>query len=240
MFKRISAAALTLALSLIMILSLSAAAFAYSSYCPESYDGDHSWAPLENAKVIRMATPKKKGIAEKDCMLCGEVKRVKYKWSYEALDVDTGLYKSYDVIRHTPIYYYSDKVKIKLNNALKGSIVKIKIGKKTYKKKVGKKKNLTIKIKSPKMGSKVSIKVYYKGKVIGHSYTDYEYDEDEIVYYGKKIKIGQTKKQVKCLSNWGRPDDTGSSSGGWSYWYYDDGSYVAFRYGRVNSWYYTD
>ena len=60
------------------------------------------------------------------------------------------------------------------------------------------------------------------------------------MYYAKKIAKGYTKKQVKWTDYWGSPDDTGSSSGGWSYWYYDDGSYVVFKHGRVRDWYYVD
>ena len=50
-----------------------------------------------------------------------------------------------------------------------------------------------------------------------------------------KIRKGMTKKQVKYT--WGPPDRKASSSGGWSYWYWDDGSYVDFKHGKVKYWY---
>lgn len=61
------------------------------------------------------------------------------------------------------------------------------------------------------------------------------------ILYAKNMKIGMTKKQLKCtyrfLNHWGNPSSTAASSGGWSYWYYDDGSYIIFRYGKVKGWY---
>lgn len=54
-----------------------------------------------------------------------------------------------------------------------------------------------------------------------------------------KIAEDFTKNQVKWTDNWGSPDSSASESGGWSYWYYDDGSYIGFKNGRVRYWYYV-
>ena len=228
-----------------MLLSFPVESFAYSYYGEDSYYNnnssycDHDW----ETTYVRIATPAQEGLIEYRCSYCGLTEYEEYDWTYEALDIDSGLYKSYDVIWHSTVYPSSKAIKLKLKNAFKGSEIRVKIGKKTYTKKVGNKKKYTIKIKNPKLGNRVSIKVYYKGSAIGYSYWydnddgEYVYEEDEIVYYAKNIRKGMTKKQVKCTYYWGEPSDTASSSGGWSYWYYDDGSYIYFKGGRVYYWY---
>ena len=194
----------------------------------------------EYDNVIKKATLTSKGKCIENCWLCGASRTVRYSWS---LDEPESMYNtSYNVIKSTVVYSNSKSVTVWLDHAKKGSVVKVKIGKKTYKKKVGNKKKIKIKIKNPKYGSKVRIKVYYKNKLIGKCYY-YDSDEGEycldndIVYYAKNIKKGMTKKQVKYLYYWGGPDDTASASGGWSYWYYDDGSSIGFKNGKVNYWY---
>ena len=115
---------------------------------------------------------------------------------------------------------------------MKGSVLKVKVGKKTYTKKIKNyKKKIKIKIKKAKYGSKINIQLIYNGKVVGRSETDY-------VWYAKKLRRGMTKKQAKYT--WGWPEDTDSASGGWSFWYYGDGSSITFRHGKVNSWYDTN
>lgn len=87
-------------------------------------------------------------------------------------------------------------------------------------------------------------KVSQNGKVKAVGYgTCYIYaqggkwkSKTKVISSYKNVRVGMTKAQVR-RSYWGSPDDTASSSGGWSYWYYDDGSYIAFRYGRVKYWY---
>ena len=80
----------------------------------------------------------------------------------------------------------------------------------------------------------------------------------DIVYYKYKLKRGMTKKQVMQTpiylqydyewfpsigeytnySGLGEPDDIKRSSGGYTWWYWDDGSFLCFRHGRLRSWYY--
>ena len=64
-------------------------------------------------------------------------------------------------------------------------------------------------------------------------------DKTKVVSSYRNIRKGMTKAQVK-RTYWGSPDDTASGSGGWSYWYYDDGSYIGFKNGRVSYWYDTE
>ena len=192
-------------------------------------------------EVIREATLTSDGECIENCSTCGGSRTITYSWSQD--EPYSQYNKSYNVIDHSVVYRNSKSITIWLDNAQKGSVVKVKIGKKTYSKKVGSSTKVKIKIKKPKYGSKVSIKVVYKGDVIGKAYywddddEDYYLESDEIVYYAKNIKKGLTKKQVKYLYYWGEPDDVASSSGGWSYWHYDDGSYIGFKKGKVKYWY---
>lgn len=135
------------------------------------------------------------------------------------------------------IYRNTKKVTINVINVKAGDVLKLQIGKKIYKKKLTTDSdncNITIKIKKPKK---------YGQYVYAWLETDkgtfyYDDQEDEAyVYYGKKIKKGLTKKQVKWTSTWGSPSDTASASGGRSYWYYDDGSVILFKKGKVKKWY---
>ncbi len=100
-------------------------------------------------------------------------------------------------------------------------------GKKTYKA-TFKNKKTKIKLKKKlKYGKKYTIRVYYKGKLL---YKDFDY-----AYYAKKLKTGMTMKQARWT--WCSSDRKSKSSNGWTYWFYDGGSYIAFKNGRVNYWY---
>ena len=209
----------------------------YDYPCPHYYYND---------SVIQKAAFGGNGIERHTCTSCGYTYDTVFPWVLN--NPESEYHVSYNVLYHSNVYPKSKYITVKLDNIIKGSVVKVKIGKKTYKKKVKNKRKIKIKIKKrPKIGSKVSIKVYYKGMVIGETYYYQEEDEDydagyiyegnDIVYYAKKIRRGMTKKQVKCLVEWGGPSDTASASGGWSYWYYDDDSYIGFKNGRVRYWY---
>lgn len=210
---------------------------------------NHRWE--DYFRCVRKATVNKDGVKRCYCELCDSYKEENFKWKLAA--PNSRWYTSYNSINCSTVYANSKTVTVKLHNAVKGSIVKVKIGKRTYKKKVksnGKRKKITIKINNPKMGNKVIVKLYFKGKLIGKNYEWVEifnefgeceeegYERnDDIVYFAKNIKKGMTKTQVKYCYNWGSPSSTGSYSNGMSYWYYDDGSYVGFKNGKVRSWY---
>ena len=210
----------------------------YHGYAGYGNYESHDWSTY-GPDVINEATLTSAGTLLYTCWLCKGTKTSTYAWKLES--PDSYYYKSYNVTYHSPVYRNSKSITIELDNPIKGSVVKVKIGKKTYKKKVGIKKKIKIKIKKPKYGQKVKINVYYKGQCIGKTYWyedgEYYLETGETVYYAKDIKKNMTKKQVRNLYYWGGPDDTGSSSGGWSYWYYDDGSYIGFKKGRVKYWY---
>ena len=130
-------------------------------------------------------------------------------------------------------YVYPDSTSITLTfeKPFKGSVIQVKIGGKTYKKKVtNNKRKVKIKIKKPKKPyQKINIKVTYQGKKM---FTDFYY-----VFYAKKISKGLTEKQVRFTKGWGDPDRKQVLSGGWKYYYYKDGSYVGFKNGKVETWY---
>ena len=229
-------------LSMIVIavfVFISAVPLSASAYDPyDSYDSCYSH--YYESYCVQPATYWSNGIERNVCYYCGDTYDTYFPWTLNSPDSD--YHVSYNVINHSIVYPKSKSITVKLDNIIRGSVVKVKIGKKTYKKKVTSSRKVKIKIKKrPKIGQKVTIRVYYKGHVIGESYYDddgsYEFEDDEIVYYAKNIRRGMTKKQVKCLYYWGPPSDTASSSGGWSYWYYDDDSYIGFKNGRVRYWY---
>lgn len=143
------------------------------------------------------------------------------------------LYKEFDGrLYYTMAYKNSKKIKIYLaGKVCNGDVIKVKIGKKTYKKTLWKSEDpvVSIKIKKPRKNSKIYVYLYHRGKKI---YLDYEY-----VMTSENPRKGMTKKQVKYYTTWGSPDSTRSASGGYSYWFWDDGTYVVFKHGRVKKWY---
>lgn len=224
---------------LICICFIPCYTFAYNDY---DYDEDtedycaiygHDWG---YDYLIRTATIKRTGIVRYSCCNCGAIYDKYCSWSYSKAEDDCSIYQTYDVLGHSIVYAKSKSVTVKLENPVRGSIVKVKIGKKTFKKKVGSKKKIKVKIKKPTVGKHVSIKVYYKGHLIGTAEDlDYEYDRSR-VFSGKKIRKGMTKKQVKQLYKWSEVEDTDSDSSGYTYWYCEDGSTIVFRKGRVKYW----
>ena len=202
-------------------------------YCGANYYSKafkHYWTE----DVQRYATPKKDGIKKYDCFECGAHKTriVKFKRG-------TWYSKSYEIKDHSDVWRNSKKMWVKLANPLKGAVVKVKIGKRVYKKVIKtNKRKIKLRIKKPKKyGKRVKyyFKLLYKGKIVG---VDACEGDDHRVWYAKKIKKGMTKKQVRYT--WGKPSKRARDSDGWSYWYYDDGSFVYFKNGRVRTWYESD
>lgn len=88
-----------------------------------------------------------------------------------------------------------------------------------------------VNIKPAEYGEKIKLALYYKGKKIGKDSCDYN---DE-VWYSNRVTEGMTQKQVRYT--WGAPSSTSSSSYGFTYWNWDDGSMVRFRNGVVDYWF---
>lgn len=190
------------------------------------------------SKLIQWATPKYNGLFQYKCTDCGYIYKKKIKWSYSKVNQCVDGYASYDVGSRNNIYCNTKYITLKTYSYDKGYIFKIKVGKKTYTKKMnGRTNKYRFRIKKPSYGSKINVGIYYKGKRVGK-------DESKAynkVLYAKNMKTGMTKRQLKCtyrfLNHWGNPSSSATSTGGWSYWYYDDGSYILFRHGKVKGWY---
>ena len=112
----------------------------------------------------------------------------------------------------------SKKVKVRsLWSFQKGDVLKLKIGKKKYAKKVNKGSKAVIKIKRPKTWQKVSVSLYdASGAKVGKTCK-------ERVYYSNGVKRGMTKKQVRRSYGYGKPDFTSTLDGGYKAWFYWDG-----------------
>lgn len=238
MKKRTSSAiAILLSLLISFVFITPVNTYAYSdTYVDPYYHRDPYWGLEKHSyieTVTTQATYYTSGRIDKECYGCGLKTFTLFSW--KKASPDSAAYCSYNVTSHSPVYAKSKKISVWLDHAIPGSLVKVKIGNKTFKKRVGVSRNVKVKVKNLKYGSKITIKVIKDGSCIGECWND----EDNIVYYAKNIRKGMTKKQVRCLYNWGGTDDVASASGGWSYWYYSDGSHISFKNGRVQSWYDT-
>lgn len=115
-----------------------------------------------------------------------------------------------------------------------GDVLKVKIGKKTYTKKLKYGMwSATVRIKKPKTWKKLCVTLYdANGNVVGKPYKDR-------VYYSDGVEIGMTKKQVRQAYGYGKPDFTMTLKGGYPAWFYwdDEGSTycVVFKNGKVAS-----
>ena len=126
----------------------------------------------------------------------------------------------------------SKTASIYVSDARAGDTLALIIGKKKYTQTISSDISNTyvqFKIKKSKAGKSVTTQLIgADGQVVCSDY--------DIVYIGTKIKRGYTKKQVSQTLGWGDPDSTASASGGWSFWYYDDGSSISFKGGKVRAW----
>ena len=234
--KTISGKILTILIVFACVLSISCVLISDDNYAYADAPCNHYY---DSGRCIRKATLESYGIMRHECYYCSAYYDRTFSWALS--DPDSELYTSYNIINYSDLFPKSKSITVWLDNIKSGSIVKVKVGKKTYKKTVTDSKKLKIKVKKPKYGQRVSLNVYYQGNLIGRGYFDddgeYCLGDEEIVYYARKIKKGMTKKQVRCLFDWGDPSRTASGSGGRAYFYYDDGSVVFFKKGRVKSWY---
>ncbi len=132
--------------------------------------------------------------------------------------VNTKIYNNKPYCENDNFFQNQKSFKGLVKNAHRGDVVFVKIGKKTYKKKVKKdraKFKYSFKVKKKyKYGTKIKITVKNKYKQKLTSYSD-------VVYYAKKPKKGMTMKQAKCMPGWTSPDRYENYDYG-TFWYYDD------------------
>ena len=174
------------------------------------------------------ATPKKEATFTTSCKICGQTKPTVSK----VYKYGTDYSYSYDVIKISPIYEREGTrdVTVKLERPWKGAIIKLKIGKKTYKKKLGNSKKVKFQIAPAKYKERISVTITYKGKTIGKLWKDTAINK---VQYARKIQLGMTESEVKKI--YGAPYSTGAAVGGYIYWFYK-GWTVTFQNGRVRSY----
>lgn len=138
------------------------------------------------------------------------------------------------------VYRGTKKISGKVYNVAKGDMIKLKIGGKTYSKRIKKAaKNVKFSFKVSKQtyGKKYTVVVYDKAKKKVTS-------KKGTVWYSNKLRIGQTKTQVKLNPNWGTPSYVNKSRY-YETWVYDEydyegnwcgASYLYFRRGKLDSW----
>ena len=135
------------------------------------------------------------------------------------------------------VYKNTKKVTVKATNVVKGDKIKLKIGKKTYTKKITKtaqKASVKFKIKKPGFyGKKYNLTLIRKKKVVAK--------ERDYVYLSNNVHVGDTKKKVKWLTSWNDPVKKNKTAytEQWCYDWDEDGyhdAYLYFRKGRVTDW----
>lgn len=129
------------------------------------------------------------------------------------------------------VFRDSGKVLCKVTGAYKGDIVTVKVGNKTYMKKINSNKRrqtVTVSIGSAVAGSKVM--AIYSDRFKKRK--DYASD---MVYFGNSIYIGMSSTDA-CLTTWGRPTRRNYYGGNWEQWVFVSGGstlYVYVQDGKV-------
>jgi len=122
------------------------------------------------------------------------------------------------------IYKSSTKAKLKIVGGRKGDKIKLKIGSKTYTKKVTSNKNYqkaSLKIKKHAAGSKIKITLTDKfGKK--------KSTETDMVYNGTSIYIGMSAKEA-LLTTWGSPTSK-NDWGSFDQWVFESGKSILYVY----------
>ncbi len=129
------------------------------------------------------------------------------------------------------------KFSFSVTNAHTGDVFSLKIGKKTYKKKLKKsinQKTYTLKINKAKAGTNISF-------TIKNKFNQSFIKATSIVYQSTGFKRGMTMKQIRNVAGFRYPVNKMSSPAG-TYWYYDrdnngyNESWILFANGKVKSW----
>lgn len=184
---------------------------------------------FSSKKVTKMATFNAKGKMKIYCNDCGTYyKEQSISWKRGGFGC-----QNYDITKHSTIYRTSKNITVYLKNPAKGAVVQVKVGKRTFKKKItSSAKKVTIPVKNLSYGVKARISVYYKNKLIG---SDKCYYGDDVVYYARAVTTGMTPNQVRYTL--GKSYHISNSSYGYTTWYYSGGS-VTFKNGRVVRWFF--
>ena len=133
------------------------------------------------------------------------------------------------------IYKHTTKVFVDVKNPVKGDRIKLKIGNKTYTRKVTKTaKKLRVKIRISKpgfYGKKYNLALVRKGKTVAR--------EVQYVFLSNYVHVGDTKSKVRWITYWNDPDKKNQYASG-EQWCYDWGDVRAYLYfnnrGVVTNW----
>lgn len=133
------------------------------------------------------------------------------------------------------IYKHTTKVIVDVKNPVKGDRIKLKIGSKTYTRKVTKTaKKLRVKIKITKpgfYGKKYNLALVRNGKIVAR--------ERQYVFLSNYVHVGDTKSKVKWLTYWNDPDRKNKYASGeqWCYDWDGERAYLYFNNrGVVTDW----
>ncbi len=122
------------------------------------------------------------------------------------------------------VYKSSKYAYVECSNVSAGDMIKIKIGGKTYKKKINQSKKLLktkVYIGTHAAGTKISASLYNSRGQKLDSYSD-------MVYFGNKLYVGMTSKQA-LLTTWGKPVSKATYYG-IKEWVYRSGNQVVYVY----------
>ena len=122
------------------------------------------------------------------------------------------------------VYKSSKYAYVECSNVSAGDMIKIKIGGKTYKKKIKQSKKLLktkVYIGTHAAGTKISASLYNSRGQKLDSYSD-------MVYFGNKLYVGMTSKQA-LLTTWGKPVSKATYYG-IKEWVYRSGNQVVYVY----------
>ena len=161
------------------------------------------------------------------CSKCGASCQKTVSWQRGTL-----YSKDYDIF-HADVYAGDKIIKVSAPT-IKGAVIKVTVGKKTYTRKATATKTkatYTIKIKKAKAGQQIIAREYYKGKVIGQDLLE----SHNYVFYSDHLKKGMASKYVP-YTWFGQPARVVKKSGGITIWYDGYGSWVRFKHGKVVSW----
>ncbi len=123
------------------------------------------------------------------------------------------------------VFYTSTKAKLTVRHGSKGDKLKVKIGGRTYTKKLKsnkKKQKITIKIKKAAAGSKIKITLFDK-------YGAKKGAESGMVYYGNAIYVGMSARNA-TLTTWGSPVRRNNWGTGYEQWVFESANSTVYAY----------
>ena len=191
-----------------------------------------------SADEYRIKVPVQWKVGQKFTVRC-----VSWNSVYESYNIDVEKAKVRKPEDLSYYYWYitenATKVKVRVENVHKGDRIKIKIGGKTYTKKIPKaarKKTYTVKIKKAPAGTKMTVWVANK-------YNQALVEKDStVIFKYKALQVGMSMSEVKLTLGWRTPSKINyyTYNEQWCYDNDDDGRIDSYLYfdndGRLKNW----